>query len=205
MKLFFALIIASTIVVFNSCSQVDPNKQVDEGAVEKDTYTHEELGWTINLPESWEVVTREELQDKIKQGEEAIEDTYDEDIDVSGVKSLISFKKDQFNIFTSTSQPFEEEYPDHWKETNSEIKVLLYNTYVSKGIKVDTSSNEITVDGQNFQVFSSALYTPEGKLILNQDMYSCLRNGIDFAVTLNYNNPIDKEIMQKAWKGSTFE
>ncbi len=205
MKYFFTLLIGVLPLAFNSCTQTDPNKEIDEGIVEENTYTSQELGWTINIPDKWEVVSRDELQEKMSMGEEAIEETYEEDIDASTVKNLISFKKDQFNIFTSTSQPFDEEYPNQWNEVNTEIRGMLYHTYVSKGIKVDSSSSETVIDGQKFYVSSFALYSPKGELILNQDMYSCLRNDIDFAATLNYNNPVDKEIMEKALKGSKFQ
>lgn len=203
MKYTFTLLVMLILPLFNSCTS-DPNKEIDEGHVEGNIYTSNEVGWTMEIPEGWEVMTKKESIEHTEKGAKAIGEVYDGEFDTDGLKDLIGFKKNPYNAFTSTSQLFEEEYPDQWHEINNELKELLYNTFVNQGIKVDTFSSSKIIDGQHFAVFTSALYTTDGTLVLTQDLYSCLRNGYDFGVSLNYNNPIDKETLEKVWFNSKF-
>lgn len=198
------LLLIITIALL-SCNGQNTEPTTDRETPDNNTtYTCKEIGWTIEIPEGWEIVTESDLAGNVEKGAEAISEVYEEEIDYSQVKNLVGFKKNDFNIFTSTLQKFEEEYPNEWEAVYQSVKEVLYKTYTNKGFVVDTSSSEATIDGQAFEIYSSALYTPEGKLILNQDMYSCYRNGYDFGATLNYNDPINKEVMIKAWKASKF-
>lgn len=88
---------------------------------------------------------------------------------------------------------------------NKVVKELIYETYTSRGIKVDSSSSKEKIDNLVFEVFHIVMYGPEGKIILYQDLYSRHINGYDFGVTLNYINEKEKNEMMKVWKNSKFE
>ena len=92
------LIFISTLTII-SCKPSDPNKNIDEGKVEGNTYTSQEIGWTIAIPDGWEVVDREKSEDMREKGTQALEETIEQEVDFSGVKTLIAFQKNQFNIF----------------------------------------------------------------------------------------------------------
>lgn len=188
-----------------SFGQIDPNKQIDEGKFENDIYSSKEIGWTINIPKNWKIISKEQNKEYEKIGLDAMEKIADGEIDISGLKNLIGFQKNQFNMFQSTSEPFELEYQGEWEENNDELKDLIYNTYENQGIKVDSTTTKIIkVDGLDFQTYEFTIYSPKGNLILNQLMYSRLINGLDFGVNINYNNESDKNEMLNSWLNSKF-
>ena len=205
MKTTSTLITIVVSLILFSCAQLDPNKQIDEGVVKGEMYTSKEIGWTIEMPNGWEIISKETQEENEKKGLKAIAETQGGDIDASGVKHLISFKKNQFNIFQSTSEPFKEEHAGEWAENNTALKNLLHATYTNQGMKIDTSSTNDKIDGLDFDVFQIVLYSSKGEVILHQDLYWRYINGFDFGVTLNYNNEEDKETLQKVWRNSKFK
>jgi len=195
--LYFAILLVS-------CENVNPNEEIDEGQVEGKVYTSQDIGWTMQIPGGWEVMTMESMDNMTEKGNEVIEEVFG-DIDYSGLKHLISFQKDQFNIFQSTSEPFELEYEGEWEDNNILLREVLYTTYTNQGIQVDTSSSLMTVDGLVFHGFHVTVYAPSGEAILFQDMYGRYINGFDFGVNLNYNNEADKATLMSVWRNSKFK
>lgn len=198
--IFFGILISMI-----SCKEIDPNKQIDEGEFGNNIYTSKEIGWTIHIPKNWKIVSREQNENFQKKGVDVMENVMEAEIDVSGVKNLIGFHKNNSNIFQSTSEPFLVEYPGEWEENNANLKVLIYQTYESQGIKVDTTITKIIkINGLDFHTYQFTLYNPKGDVVLNQLMYSRLINGLDFGVNINYNNESDKKEMLDAWLHSKF-
>lgn len=85
------------------------------------------------------------------------------------------------------------------------MKQVLYNTYVSNGIKVDTVSSKARIDNLDFDLFKITVYDPNGKVLLYQDLYSTLRNGLEFGVNLNYITDKEKNELMRVWQNSKFE
>lgn len=204
-KILFAAIIGIAISL-TSCGQVEPNKNIDEGKVEGNIYTSQEIGWTIEIPKGWKVIDKEKIKETNKKGLKAIEETIEGQVDYSGLKNLISFQKNQFNIFQSSSEPFELEYEGEWKKNNATLKEIIYTTYLNQGIKVDSTTTKIeTIDGLDFQTYIFTIYSPKGNVILKQIIYSRLINGLDFGVNINYNNDKDRDELLKVFKSSKFK
>ncbi len=82
---------------------------------------------------------------------------------------------------------------------------MIFDAYVGKGIKADTSTGKEIISGLDFYTFYAKIYGSDGKIILNQVLYSRLINGHDFGVSINYNNDKDKNDMLNAFKQSTFK
>jgi len=202
MKNIFCLL----LILISSCIQRDPNKSIDEGKVEAHIYTSEEIGWTIEIPKGWNIVDKETKQKMTEKGYNHIRETIGEDIDYSGLKNLIAFNKNQSNMFQSTSEPFDTEYDGEWEENNKAVKEIMYITLLDQGIKVDSTATIIEkIDNLDFHFYTFTIYSPQGKIILNQIMYSRLINGFDFGVSISYNNNKDKEEMLNAFKASKFK
>ncbi|NER15907.1 hypothetical protein [Spongiivirga citrea] len=193
-------------IILSSCRQIDPNKQVDEGTVEKNSYSSKEIGWSITIPNNWNVISKEQTDKYQEKGLDAMGELVEGEIDVSGLRNLIGFEKDRFNIFQSTSEPFQLEYDGEWQENNAGIKELIYNAYRQQGIKADSTATTVEkIDGLDFLSYTFTIYAPNGDVILNQIVYSRLINGFDFGVNINYNNDSDKKEMMDAWLGSKFK
>lgn len=98
-----------------SC-KTDPNKQIDEGKINEGIYYSKEIGWTMKIPNGWEITHRSTLEERTEKGLDAVNETAGIDYDVSGLKQLLNFQKDRLHIFQSTSEPFELEYEGEWEE-----------------------------------------------------------------------------------------
>lgn len=201
-KILFFLCICVSI---NACKEVDPNKQIDEGNFKDQLYVSKEIGWQIEVPKGWEIITKSQNEQYSKKGKEAFKDVHDVDVDDSQVKDLIAFKKDHFNLFLSNSEPFKEEYKGEWEDNEADLKYIIYDTFKSKGIKVDSSATTtVRIDGLDFDRFGFTLYGPNGEVVLNQILYAKLINDFSFTVNINYNNEKDKKMMQDALFNSKF-
>ena len=203
MKLPSLILIIYSLVII-SCGQADPNKQIDEGSVKGETYESKEIGWSIEIPKNWKIISKDKVEANDEKGKSAIEKSSGLKIDTKALKHLISFQKNQFNIFASTSEPVTEEFPGEYQQNNKALNELIYNTFVDQGIKTDSASGKETIQGLEFNTFYITIYAPDGKVILNQIMYSRLINGYDFGVNINYNNDQDKKTMIDAWEKSKF-
>jgi len=62
MKKILFTIFTGIALSLTSCGQVDPNKNIDEGKVEGNVYTSEEIGWTIEIPKGWTVIDKEKTK-----------------------------------------------------------------------------------------------------------------------------------------------
>lgn len=205
MKALYLLLAFGFSIVLIACKPSDPNKSVDEGTVKRSVYTSDEIGWTMEIPKGWSIMEMESKQALDRKGREAIENVIDGEIDVSSLKHLIAFQKDQFNIFQSTSEPFEIVYEGEWEENNAVLKGIIYDTYSNQGISADTSATTIeTIDGLDFHTYSFTIYAPSGEVLLKQKMFGRLINGFDFGVNINYNNKKDGDELLRAFKNSRF-
>lgn len=205
MKLSFWFLLVGLSIFIDSCGQDGSNKNVDEGKVEKNIYTSDEIGWTIEIPKGWTETEREETQAMTEKGLKAMEEVVDGEIDYSRLKNLVGFQKNKFNIFQSTSEPFELEYEGEWEENNEALKDIIYAAYQSQGINVDSTETKIEkIDGLKFYSYSFTVYGPKGEIILKQTMFSRLINGFDFGVNINYNNESDRDEMLLAFRSSKF-
>ena len=199
-----ALLLFVFVILF-SCKNLDPNNQIDEGNIENSVYKNREIGWQMDIPKGWYIISKEETDKFQKKGEDALQPMLEEDIDVSQLRNLLSFKKNMFNMFQSTSEPFEIEYEGEWEENNMALKALIQDTYLQQGIKA-TSSDITTeiIDSLDFKVYSFIIYSPDDKVILNQIMYSRWIDGFDFGVNINYNDEALRDDMLTAFRNSKF-
>jgi hypothetical protein len=193
-----------TFVLLTSC-KTDPNKQVDEGTVNDNMYHSKEIGWTIEIPKGWNVTEREVTKKMEDNGLKAITEVNDIDFDISTLKQLISFKKDRYHVFLSTSEKYELEYDGEYAENKKLVKEILYNTYASKGIKFDTISSKEKIDNLEFDLFRITHYDQKGEVMLYQEFYCRYINGLDFGVNLNYINDKEKNELMRVWKNSKFD
>jgi len=205
MHTLYRVLLCTCLLTIPSCGKIDPNKQIDEGKVENNTYSSAEIGWTIKIPAHWEVISRAQNQQQQEVGAAVMEDAVGGEIDLTGFKNLIGFQKNKFNIFQSTSQPFVSEYEGEWEDTNAALKKMMYRAFQQQQIKIDSTATEIVqLDGLDFYTYQFRLFSPKGEVILTQLIYSRLMNGFDFGVTINYNNEADKNEMMTAWLNSKF-
>lgn len=172
---------------------------------EKNVYKAAEVGWTVQLPENWEVLTKREIARLNDKGKETIERSSNTTINDSGLVYLINLKKDAFNSFVSTIEPFSEEKDGSYAGHNTLTLEMMKKAYESKKISCDCEEGKGKLNDLEFDIFTCKIYNPgKTKVILNQKMYSRLINGYDFAMTLIYNNEKDLQTMNDMINKSKF-
>ena len=208
MRLFpIALFISCCFMVACSpqSSKETASDDVEEVVIDDHIYHSEATGWTMEIPEGWTVMKRNDLNQKMEKGKEVLEDVIGEEYDYSALEFLVNFQKDEFNMFQSTAEPYDETTRGDWEANNAQLKGVIYDAYTNQGILIDTTETTTeNIAGLDFKRFDVALFDPNGKVILNQIMYTRLINGREVAININYNNVGFREEMISAWKKSTF-
>lgn len=202
-KIIKTLLIFISLIVI-ACGKKDSNKPFDEGNVKDEIYTSKEIGWTLEIPKGWSIISKDKMEQNDEKGQKALEKSSGQRVDMSNLKHLISFQKDNFNLFVSTSEPYKELNAGDHKKNGKNVRELIYQTYIDHGIKADSSSAKEIIQGLEFDAFYVTIYAPDGKVVLNQILYNKLINGYDFGVNMNYNNENDKKVMLDAFKKSKF-
>lgn len=168
-------------------------------------YNSKEIGWTIIIPAGYKLISKAKIDVNDQKGKEAIGQVYNGEVTVDSLQHLASFQKNQFNIFDSTIERYDEKRPGEYEKNNQELRKLIFDTYSNQKIKADTSSGKETIQGHVFHAFYIKIYGPNGEPLMNQIMYGTLINGYDFGVNINYNNEIDKNLLINAFKKSKFD
>jgi len=167
-------------------------------------YTNKEVGWTTTVPDGWDILSKDQLDANMENGVDIIEENSDYSIDYSGLKQLINFKKDDFNQFLSSIEPFDLEYPGEWEENNALVYGFLYETIYNQGVPIDTTTRMVKIDGLDFHVLNMTIYSNDGQVVMHEDMYGRLINGYDFSVIITYNNTADQTILEQVLMKSKF-
>jgi hypothetical protein len=208
MRCFF--IFSFFLLIFYSCKNRQPLKEkqqeLEVGSIdERNIYTANMVGWTVKLPENWNVITKRESYEMSKKGKEAIEKSTGLKINGTSLIELINLKKDAANSFLSTIQHYNEADDGNYSQHNKAIIDVLKSTYKSKKIKADYEEGTANIDDLEFETFAIKIYSDnKTKVILHQKMFSRLINGYDFSITINYNNETDRQTLFKVINSSKF-
>jgi hypothetical protein len=175
----------------------DKQQELDNGKLnDKNVYTATEIGWTIHVPQGWDVRTKKEIETVNEKGKEIIEESLDAKVDNSGLKYLINLKKDPFNNFLSTIEPFDEQKDGSYSARNKATYEAMQRAYDAQKIHYGCEEGMAQIDGLRFDVLTCKIYSPnKNDIIMTQEMYSRLINGYDFSMTLIYNNEDDRQLL----------
>lgn len=208
MKRLTSLALCALLLSCNNSEQTISEKQdmVENGTL-NDNYQFEakEVGWTTSIPKNWNLLTKEEADRLNKKGMEAIEATTGSKIEIGDLRELINLKKDAYNSFLSTIQSYDEKRDGPYDQKNTDMIKMIRDTYTAKGIKHDITTSTTEVGGLEFLKVTVRIFKPASEEVLMwQEMYSRLIRNFDFSMTVNYNNPSDKVILDKIIMDSRF-
>ncbi len=176
-----------------------------EGKATRD-YAAEEVGWKTRFPSNWKAITAEERAKLDAAGKKAIEKATGGAPDTSGVKELLSIRKDEVNAFLATAEPYDEAADGPYADTQKKILETMIEAYKDSGVKVGkTASGKATIDGLEFYTIECELLHPTtGVPLMQQKLYSRLINGFDFSMTISSNNDQDRKVMEAIVTASKF-
>jgi hypothetical protein len=163
-----------------------------------------EFNWTIQIPEGFEPVSAEEWKKMQNRGLEAIEKTYDTEVE-NMAKTIFVVKNGLFNYFEANYQPFNKEKDGDYLESFKEVNSIVYGTFEAQmpNAKLDSASSQETIDGKVFQTFKVTITVPN-IIVMEFLMYSRLFGDKEFTVN---SLTVDKEkrrVLLEAWRSSKF-
>lgn len=174
--------------------QTDSNKDLNNSTNKTDyLYNNKPLGWTINIPEDFEVITTATSNEIF-------------DLNIT-TQQLLSFQKNQFNKFESSSNQFNSEFEGDWEWNDKSIqtKNFMYQSLLENGVEVDsTASKNVLIDDIKFQTYKFRLKDSSGKIVLNQIIYTRLINHFNFMTEIIYNDERVGDEIEKVWLKSKF-
>jgi hypothetical protein len=181
--------------------------QIETGRLDStNTYSVNEIGWTMNIPEGWEVLTRKEVKAMNDKGKKTMQEIFDAEADISKVQPLISIKKDRLNIFTSNMEKVNEAREESYDDRIIATKEVLRTAYRIKNMKFVDEVGAKRIDGIMFDIFDLKIFAPDDdkKIILYQSIYSASINGYDFMMSITYNNKKHGETLMEIINSSKF-
>ncbi len=195
MRTLLLTLLVSSIFLQNSKGQTTTTSK---------EFFNKEFGWKIEIPQGFEAVTAEEWMRLQNRGADAIEKTYDAEVE-NRAKTIFVFKSDQFNYFESNYQPFDTATDGNYLESFKDVNNILYGTFEAQipNAKLDSSSSQEIIDGKLFQTFRVTITIP-GKIVMEFLMYSSLFNNKEFTVNIMTVDKEKQRILLNAWRSSKF-
>ena len=165
----------------------------------------EEINWTIQVPEGFDVIELEEFEKIREKGKKAIEDTFGAKPEDS-TKVILSLRNGQFNILEVNYQPNFTPKNEDYTSTLRETKLLIYEMFTDQmpGIIPDTSSTVEYIDKLTFYVYHVTLGLPE-KRSFKIHMYMRLFDDKDWTFNIMYMDEEKGQEMLEAFRNSTFD
>ena len=138
------LLIIWIVIGLTSC-----NSQTTKQSKQTTEYECNVIGWKFSYPSDWKVLSDDDIAVIEGRGKSAMESTINEEIEVNN-KNLLWLKKDQFNSFTSTIQPYDSLVDGPYLENQASLNHLIIETYKNQGIQFDYKICKELIDGLEF-------------------------------------------------------
>jgi hypothetical protein len=171
------------------------------------THTYKEFGWTITIPSEFEAVNEAEWATIEDRGVKAIEETHGEQL-IDQTTTLFAYRNNQFNVFESNNQPFDENVDGNWVASCKEVNDIVFQTFQAQmpNIPIDSTSSVETIAGRKFQTFMIKASLPNG-IQLKSLMFSSLFPNLkkELTVSITSVDDVQFEKMLRAFRTSRFK
>ena len=205
----YLLITILSVLILPGCKSKqglkDKREELTKGTLdERSIYQVPEVGWTVKIPQDWPVISKKDMTKLSESGKDLLKNTTGTEVDVSSMNVLINLKKDPFNIFISTMEPFEGTESEYATQ-NRQVYDVLKQAFAAKNIPCEYKESTMQVDGLDFDVFAvSAFDAAKKKVIISQKYFSRLINQQVFSMIINYNNETDEKTLMNMVETSRF-
>ena len=164
----------------------------------------QEFDWKIIIPAGFEKMDDQEAEKLQRKGLDAIENTYQTEIE-NRSKKIALYKSGQLNFIEANYQSFDPETDGSYNDANKIVKEALYQTYEAqmKGLKIDTASSRETISGKEFEKFTMKVKFPND-MTLHTIMYNRLFGKWEFTFNIVYMDEEKGDEMIAAWRNSVF-
>lgn len=176
-----------------------------EGKISGGVYTNADLGWSMKIPDGWQVKNQADIAALTKKGLDAMQKSVDGPIEAEDNAELLFLELDKFNRFTSTAKPFDPAMDGSYAESQELLEQLILKTYADMGMKTSHERRKETLGAVEFIVLDITIFAPDGKkVILHQSLYDALLGDRSLTISLNWNTDKARDALFHAWRASTF-
>lgn len=157
-------------------------------------YRFDEVGWTIKVPNEFEMMDSPSVSGVNDLGREVIANQVDSAGNTNS-KTLFCIRTDNFNYLSATITPATTEYVESFNSGNKAMKDFMYATMKNQmqGAQIDTLSSLENFDSKYFDRFDLRISFP-GRPTMNIELYSIIVNQYELGITAAY---VDKNIGKK--------
>ncbi|MCH2184215.1 MAG: hypothetical protein MK108_19625 [Mariniblastus sp.] len=168
-------------------------------------YTSPAIGWTIEIPDGWSIIPRDELRELSPNGSAPQAERFGQPVSSAGWKPLINFRRNESNSFLSSLQVWDGKPEEEWESRLEAYRQQLLATYQATGVPMEAVDTEtVMIDGLEFKMFEIRLLGPEETVVLTQQFYNRLINDYNVRIMLDYNTKADRDVMIGALQNSKF-
>ncbi len=166
-------------------------------------YSSQEIGWSVEYPKSWKVLTNNDI------GQEAgststTDKSKSKDTLQMRHKNLFWIEKDKFNTFSSTVQSFDSLIDGSYEKTQEALFQAMLSTYHNQGLYFQYKIGNDMIDGLVFKTYFIKFFSNDRKnVILYQVIFDRLIKGKNaLTLSINFNNDKDRQTLINMVKSS---
>ncbi len=196
------------VLALFSCKSKQPQNPKDfvqTGVVDANkVYIDSVTGWNFKMPQDWDLVALKESKERQEKGTRMVQEALNQKIEMDPIVRLMSMKINDRNVMEANRMPYDTLLETNKDELTTSIFQLLRATYTAKGIKYEALPGAEKIDGVMFDTYSVKVFSPSGKNVLKQELFSTLLNGQVFTMTVSYNKEEEGQNMLAAVRASKF-
>ncbi|MBC5834458.1 hypothetical protein G6N05_07255 [Flavobacterium sp. F372] len=161
----------------------------ENGKIENGVYICDLIEWEIAIPEGYQIIKKERIEELEKKGLEAIKKEVPNGIIINGhPPQLIGFQLDRFNYFKSSLETLVGKKKFTLEEHKLFTEKLLRDTYSNiKELKYELTKSDLQLGKHNFYKIEVKIYSAkDDRHLLTQELYNAYINNSLFSASINY-------------------
>ena len=167
-------------------------------------FTSDAIGWTLEIPEGWEVLGQTELKGYDLEGRRDIAAATGRPL-VGVTMQLIGLKRSKCDAFNATYQVLTRAQRDAFAQMKADSLPAILATYASRGIPSESTEDTELIDGIRFDRWLVTLMTRDRQQVtVRQIWYNALVGDAWVFFTLTYRDDSAREQMLGALRRSRF-
>ncbi len=204
-KIFLLFAVTASLSCNNRAQTIIDREPVVKTGKLTNKYQAAQIGWTTELPQNWGEMTNADADKMTSSGLNDIKESTGVTVNAQSLRQLVNLKKDQYNYFMSSIEPYDSNAYSSYAEHFNQICDLIESAFKSKSIQYEMARATTLIDGLEFHKMETTIFSSDKKeVIMNQQLLTRVINNLDFGMTLMYNNHDDKNDLEGIVKKSKF-
>ena len=180
---------------------------VIEGQSAPGRYDDPVLGWSMQRPPGWSVMSPDEVDAQARKGRALLEETLGERVEMNHT-NLLHLRSNRKSVFTSTREYYDES-AGPYAAVQETLFQAVRESFATADIPIRVERRRETIDGVAFQLMQVSMRArdDESREIMQQYLYNALVRNQCFTVTVTAVTTVDDAELEaglRAWRASKF-